>query len=211
MDAAEQGKSPPRRRLSPDERREQLLDSALQLAAAGDLTRVSVAEIADRAGVSEGLLYHYFPTKDDFLLAVLDRSQTEMDEGQVRDPELSALEQFDRNLDSFLRFVDAHAAGYLAVVNARGSEPRVQKLIETRRTRRLDELVALTALRWDVPREVARTPLLVAAIDGWLGFSEGVIVRWLRDREIGRDEVHQLLRRALLEASDCALSLTTTE
>jgi hypothetical protein len=134
-----------------------------------------------------------------------------MDEGQVRDPELSALEQFDRNLDAFLRFVDVHAAGYLAVVNARGSEPRVQKLIEARRSRRLDELVALTALRWDMPREVARTPLLVAAIDGWLGFSEGVIVRWLRDREIGRDEVHQLLRRALLEASDCALSLTTTE
>ena len=48
----------------------------------------------------------------------------------MRDPELSALEQFDRNLDGFLRFVDAHAAGYLAVANARGSEPRVQQLVE---------------------------------------------------------------------------------
>src|SRR6266511_3265109 len=100
-----------------------------------------------------------------------------------------SIEEFDRNLDGFLRFVDVHAEGYLAVVNARGSEPRVQKLIEERRRRRVDELVALAALLWDVPRDVARTPLLIAAIEGWLGFSEGVIVRWLREREIGRDEV----------------------
>jgi len=198
-------------RLTSEERREHLLHAGVELLGRHGTADISIDEIAEAAGVSKGLLYHYFPTKDDFLLAVLDRSQTEMDEGQVRDPELSALEQFDRNLDAFLRFVDVHAAGYLAVVNARGSEPRVQKLIEARRSRRLDELVALTALRWDMPREVARTPLLVAAIDGWLGFSEGVIVRWLRDRQIGRDEVHQLLRRALLEASDCALSLTTAE
>ena len=196
-------------RLTGEERREHLLHVGVELLGRHGTADISIDEIARAAGVSKGLLYHYFPTKDDFLLAVLDRSQTEMDEGQVRDPELSALEQFDRNLDAFLRFVDVHAEGYLAVVNARGSEPRVQKLIGARRARRLDELVALTALRWDMPREVARTPLLVAAIDGWLGFSEGVIVRWLRDREIGRDEVHQLLRRALLEASDCALSLTT--
>jgi AcrR family transcriptional regulator len=196
-------------RLTSEQRREHLLDVGVELLGRHGTADVSIEQIADAAGVSKGLLYHYFPTKDDFLLAVLDRSQTAMDKGQVRDPQLSALEQLDRNLDGFLRFVDVHAEGYLAVVNARGREPRVQKLIEARRRRRLDELVALTALRWGVPRDVARTPLLVAAIDGWLGFSEGVIVRWLRDREVRREEVHELLRRALLEASDCALSLTT--
>ena len=173
---------------------------------------ISIDEIAQAAGVSKGLLYHYFPTKNDFLLAVLDRSQAEMDQGQVRDPELTPLEQFDRNLDDFLRFVDAHALGYLAVVNARGREPAVRELIDDRRRRRVDELVALAAVMWGVPRSVARTPLLVAGIEGWLGFSEGVIVRWLGDREIGRDDVHALLRRALLETLVvCAPSLTTSD
>ncbi len=51
----------------------------------------------------------------------------------------------------------------------------------------------------DVPREAARTPLLVAAIEGWIGFTEGVIVRWLRDRELGKDEVHELLREVFLQ------------
>jgi AcrR family transcriptional regulator len=197
-------------RLTSEERREHLLHVGVELLGRHGTADISIDEIAHAAGVSKGLLYHYFPTKDDFLLAVLDRSQTEMDQGQVRDPALSPIDQFDRNLDGFLRFVEAHAEGYLAVVYARGREPRVQKLIEERRRRRVDELVALTALLWGVPRDVARTPLLVAGIEGWLGFSEGVIVRWLDDREISRSDVHQLLRRALLEVV-CAPSLTTPD
>ena len=29
--------------------------------------------------------------------------------------------------------------------------------------------------------------------------TEGVIVRWLRDRELGKDEVHELLREVFLQ------------
>ena len=170
---------------------------------------ISIEEIARAAGVSKGLLYHYFPTKNDFFVAVLARSQAEMDQELARDPSLSPLERFDRNLDGFLRFVDAHAEGYLAVVNARGREPRVQQLVEERRRRRVDELVALAAVLADAPREAVRTPLLVAALEGWIGFTEGVTVRWLRDREIGREEVHLLLRGALLEVFGTVLPSTT--
>jgi AcrR family transcriptional regulator len=160
---------------------------------------ISIEEIARAAGVSKGLLYHYFPTKNDFFLAVLARSQSEMEQALARDPELTPLEQFDRNLEGFLDFVDAHAEGYLAVVNARGREPRVQQLVEERRQRRVDELVGLAAVLEDVPREVARTPLLVAAIEGWIGFTEGVTVRWLRDRDISREEVHELLGAVFMQ------------
>jgi AcrR family transcriptional regulator len=196
-------------RLSGDDRREHLLSVGVDLIGRHGIDDVSIERIARAAGVSKGLLYHYFPTKDEFLLAVLARSQAEVDEHFERDPELSALQQFDRNLDGFLRFVDDHAAGYLAVVNARARSDAVRALVEQRRSRRVDELVALVALVRGGSREQVRTPQLVAAIEGWIGFSESVTVRWLRDREISRDEVHQLLRRAFVEAADCALSLTT--
>jgi AcrR family transcriptional regulator len=186
-------------RLSSDERREHLLHVGVELVGRHGTADISIEEIARAAGVSKGLLYHYFPTKTDFFVAVLARSQAEMDETAVRDPELTALEQFDRNLDGFLGFVDAHAEGYLAVVNARGREPRVQELVEERRRRRVDELVGLAAVLEGVPRGAARTPLLVAAIEGWIGFTEGVIVRWLRDRELSKDEVHELLREVFLQ------------
>lgn len=186
-------------RLSSDERREHLLHVGVELVGRYGTADISIEEIARAAGVSKGLLYHYFPTKTDFFVAVLARSQAQMDREQVRDPELGPMDQLDRNLDGFLRFVEAHAEGYLAVVNARGREPRVQELVEERRRRRVDELVALAAALEGVSREVARTPLLVASIEGWIGFTEGVVVRWLRDRELSRDEVHELLRAVLLQ------------
>jgi AcrR family transcriptional regulator len=196
-------------RLSSDERRAHLLHVGVELLGRYGTVDISIEEIARAAGVSKGLLYHYFPTKNDFFVAVLARSQAEMDQELARDPNLSPLERFDRNLDGFLRFVDAHAEGYLAVVNARGREPRVQQLIEERRGRRVDELVALAAVLADAPREAVRTPLLVAALEGWIGFTEGVTTRWLRDREIGREEVHLLLRRALLEVFGTVLPSTS--
>jgi AcrR family transcriptional regulator len=195
-------------RLSSDQRREHLLHAGVALIGRHGTADISIEEIAEAAGVSKGLLYHYFPTKTDFLLAVLARSQTEMDLLLGRDPDLAPLEQFDRNLDGFLRFVDEHAAGYLAVVNARGRTESVRQLVEERRARRVDELVALIAVMRGSERGEVRTPQLVAAIEGWLGFTEGVIVRWLRDREIDRDEVHALLSRAFVEVV-CAQTLTT--
>ena len=187
-------------RLSGDDRREHLLSVGVDLIGRHGIDDVSIDRIARAAGVSKGLLYHYFPTKDEFLLAVLARSQAEVDEHFQRKRELSALQQFDRNLEGFLRFVDERAAGYLAVATARGREPRVQRMLASRRRRRVDELVALAAALEERPRELVRTPVLEAAIDGWLGYSEGVILRWLRERRISRDQVHALLRQALLQA-----------
>jgi AcrR family transcriptional regulator len=186
-------------RLPSDERREHLLHIGVELIGRRGTDDVSIDEIARAAGVSKGLLYHYFPTKDDFLIAVLARSQTEMDRELARDPDLSASEQFERDLDAFLRFVDDHAAGYLAVASARGRNPRVQRLMEKRRRRRIDELVTLAAVLRGQPREEVRTPVLEAGIEGWLGFSEAVTVRWLRERTLTRDEVHGLLAGALMQ------------
>jgi AcrR family transcriptional regulator len=186
-------------RLPSDERREHLLHIGVELIGRRGTDDVSIDEIARAAGVSKGLLYHYFPTKDDFLIAVLARSQTEMDRELARDPDLSASEQFERDLDAFLRFVDDHAAGYLAVASARGRNPRVQGLMGKRRRRRIDELVTLAAVLRGQPREEVRTPVLEAGIEGWLGFSEAVTVRWLRERTLTRDEVHGLLAGALMQ------------
>jgi AcrR family transcriptional regulator len=197
-------------RLTSEERREHLLHVGVQLVGRYGTADVSIEEVAREAGVSKGLLYHYFPTKNDFFLAVLARSQAELDEQFSRDRELSAVEQFDQNLDGFLRFVDDHAAGYVAVANARGREPRVQKMVEQRRRRRVDELVALAAVLAGVSRAEVRTPLLVAGIEGWLGYSDAVILRWLRDRELTRDDVHALLRAVLLQVLESCRAAVAT-
>ena len=51
-------------RLSPDERRSALLDAGQAVFAARPFEAVSMAELARAAGVSKGLVYHYFDDKN---------------------------------------------------------------------------------------------------------------------------------------------------
>lgn len=53
--------------------RDRLIETARQLFLKKGYTATGVAEILETAGLNAGSLYHFFPTKDDLLLAVLER------------------------------------------------------------------------------------------------------------------------------------------
>jgi TetR/AcrR family hemagglutinin/protease transcriptional regulator len=65
--------APPRRRLAPAARRAQLLDRALEVFAERGLGRAGHAQIAEAAGVSVPTVFHYFPTREALVDAVLDQ------------------------------------------------------------------------------------------------------------------------------------------
>ncbi len=62
-----------RTRLRPDARRAQLLDCALSVFARDGLGRGNHAAIAELANVSVATVFHYFPTRDELVAAVLDQ------------------------------------------------------------------------------------------------------------------------------------------
>ncbi|MFL5663541.1 MAG: TetR/AcrR family transcriptional regulator [Ktedonobacteraceae bacterium] len=66
-------KSPTRRDLQAEIRRSQLLDIALTLFAERGVENVSMKDLATEANVAQGLLYHYFQSKDELLSAVFQR------------------------------------------------------------------------------------------------------------------------------------------
>ena len=54
-----------------DKRREAILAAAAQLYARKGFPGASVAELAKACNTSKSLIYHYFPSKDDILYAVM--------------------------------------------------------------------------------------------------------------------------------------------
>lgn len=56
-----------------EERRNQLIDTALEVFARKGFDKTSVRELAAAAGVAQGLMYHYFKSKDKLLEAVVER------------------------------------------------------------------------------------------------------------------------------------------
>src|SRR4051812_23397940 len=72
MAATESPTAPPRySRLGPDARRDQILDAARRVFTRRDATTASTSEIAREAGVTRGLVHHYFGTKRELYLAVV--------------------------------------------------------------------------------------------------------------------------------------------
>jgi len=63
--------SPKRKRLSPEQRRAQLLATAIDVFAEMGLERAGHGDIAKRAGVSTPTVFNYFPTRDALVRAVL--------------------------------------------------------------------------------------------------------------------------------------------
>ncbi len=62
---------PTRARLDVEERRKQLVALGNELFSKRTYDEVSIDELARAAGISKGLLYHYFPTKRDFYIATV--------------------------------------------------------------------------------------------------------------------------------------------
>lgn len=60
-------------RMSPQERREQILDSAADLIVARGLTRCTLEGVAAHAQISKPLIYKYFPRLEDLLKALVER------------------------------------------------------------------------------------------------------------------------------------------
>jgi AcrR family transcriptional regulator len=61
------------RRQQAEQRRLQLIDTALSVFAQKGLDGATVKDLSEAAGVAQGLLYHYFRSKDELFEAALDR------------------------------------------------------------------------------------------------------------------------------------------
>ena len=88
-----------RARLSTDARREQLVALGVEMFSERPFDEVSIDDIAASAGISKGLLYHYFPSKRDFYVAVVRHSADEMQAVTETDPDLAPLERLSTGLD----------------------------------------------------------------------------------------------------------------
>ena len=178
-------------RLQVDERRRQLLDQGATLFAKHAYADLSMARIAREAGISKALLYHYFPSKQDFFMATLQQGAEEIARRTEPDPELPPFEALAGSLDAFLGWIEENETAYRKLMESVGSVPEVKSLIDGIRdatsARILDGLGA-----GDPP-----PPQLRAAARGWLWLMDGVILDWLEHRDMSRAEVRDFLLGSL--------------
>ncbi|MER5299551.1 TetR/AcrR family transcriptional regulator [Streptomyces lasiicapitis] len=190
-----------RRRLSTQERREQLLTVGARLFAQNPYDDVWIEQVAEIAGVSRGLLYHYFPTKRDFFAAVVRRESERMLRLTSAEPGLPLREQLGVGLDAFLGYVEGHAQGFRAFHTAAAAgDPVVREVYREGLAAQERQILAALAADPETAPLTAELPAVRLAVRGWLAFMVAVCLEWLAERELTRAQVRDLCARALLGA-----------
>lgn len=190
------------RRLSPAERRRQILETARELLD-GDTTidGISVEAVARHAGVSPGLLFHYFGSQRRFRQAVLQAATREL-LGQIApDPALSPAEQLHVALERFTDYVRRNPRRYLAVVRFASANRELRNLHSSVRAVFSEWLLDGLGTAGVPPTRPVR-----ATIAGWLAYVEEVLLGWFDDPQLPQQDVVALCERACYAVIEVAVA-----
>lgn len=167
-----------RTRMSTAARRQQLLELGLAAFGAQPYDEVSTEAIAAAAGISHGLVFHYFATKRDYYLAVLRAASQELLDAALAAEGDDPLVRLHGGLATYFAFVERRAAPYGALLRGGvGSDRTVQAIVDRTRAR------FVAAIHRDlVALGVADDDELEVALRGWIGFVEAIALQWIDER-----------------------------
>ncbi|MDK0522684.1 TetR/AcrR family transcriptional regulator [Streptomyces sp. ML-6] len=185
----------PRQRLSPAERRAQLLAVAAQLFAARPYDDVLMEGVAERAGVSRALLYQHFPSKRDLFAALYQQVAAELLARSRFDPADTLVEQLTEGLDAHIGYFAENRNTVLAANRVLAGDRLIQTIMN-------DELDALRERLLDVlPLADEGTRKAVSGVlKSWLVFVQVLCVDWLTEETCTRAELRDVCIGAVLGA-----------
>ena len=193
---------PVRSRRSPEVRRAQLIELGLELLATRtSLDDLSMDEVAAAAGISKGLVFHYFGSKRDYQLAVAEAATDQFFQVTDPDPTLDLDGQLQQSVEAFVAYVAEHRDIYVNLVRGTASgDGAMRRLFDASRQRFVARILERLGMV-DQP-----SPLLRLAVRGWVALAEEVTVTWADDMAPDQDTLIRLLRDSLAQVVLLALT-----
>ncbi|GAA4809827.1 TetR/AcrR family transcriptional regulator [Nocardioides caeni] len=185
-----------RTRLSPDERRTQLLDLGVRLLATTSLEELSIDVLAEEAGISRGLLYHYFGTKLGFFEAVVQHAADDLYRQTAPPAEGEPLERLMGSITGYVDYVVANQPGYRSLVRAAsGGNDTLRRIYDDTFRALADRFFAVDTGTIDLPD----TPAVRLVLHAWQAMTEALVLRWCDDPAgLTRDDLLRVIVDSLL-------------
>ncbi|SOD71267.1 TetR family transcriptional regulator [Jatrophihabitans sp. GAS493] len=178
-------------RLPPEQRREQLVDIAIDLfgdPAKGD---VSLEDVARAAGISRNLVYHYFPGKAALIAAAARTESARLTHMTEQDPTLRGAARLAAALDAYFDYVEEHPHAYRLIYRFAAANAETRALLDNNQ-----DIYSKRILSWlDNP-----SPATELAVRSWMTFLTSTCLRWLDTPEVSRQEVMHLCGQMLVTA-----------
>jgi AcrR family transcriptional regulator len=177
-------------RRSAEERREDVLQAALEEFASGGQDRTSTADIAERAGISQPYLYRLYPTKQALFLAAIERTFEKVQDAfrncvgdkvaqEAREAMAVAYTELLRSDRTFLKLqMQAYAAST--------DDEDVRRVTMRAYARLWDEVVVLSGMTTEETREFFAFGMLCNVVAAFgLDTSDGEYADQLAQRLLG--------------------------
>lgn len=182
-----------RTRMSPEERRAQLVALGVAALASHPLQELSIDELCATAGVSRGLLFYYFDSKQGFHRAVVRTARDSMLRATEPRLELPPIQRLHVTLTSIVRFVREHRETFFSLVRGAASgDAQVREVVEEARSVQT-ERVAAVLHELGVPQ----SGLLTVALRSWVAFAEQTLVDGALETDMASEEIVAFLERSL--------------
>jgi AcrR family transcriptional regulator len=171
----------PRTRLRVAERRAQLLTLGRRLFAERSYEEVAVEDIAAAAGISVGLLYHYFGSKREFYLETMRDLTQRFVELVWKDPRPPGPERLLSVMSQFVDYLEAEGPAFRLLVEGGGALDQEMRAIR-QEMRQVFYRAALDRLGI----EGEPKPEMRLALSGWVGHLIAASLDWIEHRDLDR-------------------------
>jgi AcrR family transcriptional regulator len=189
-----------RTRLSPEERRKQLVAIGVQALADRPLDEVTIEFLAAQAGVSRGLVFYYFSSKTGLHHELVRAARDSLMRATEPKPELAPAERLHDTLERFVTFAREHRQTFFSLVRGAASgDENVREIVEEVRSAQAERLS-------DMFRElgVEPTPRLGLALRAWVALAEQALIDGAVNHELGAGELVGFLERSCLAIVELA-------
>jgi AcrR family transcriptional regulator len=174
--------------MTPDERRQEILDVARRLFSEQPYTSLSTADIAEAAGVARSLVHHYIGGIREVFIAVVTQGAAALTDVRQAGPETPFEERTARNIAATLDVIGDNRETWLAVAGhgADPADPLLHSLVLAARERSVDQTLRVNS---DI---LTDTPTARYALRCFAAFTAEVARGWLIG-EATREEAEALL------------------
>jgi AcrR family transcriptional regulator len=181
-----------RTRLTPEERRAQLVAIGVASLAEHPLESVTIEYLSAQAGVSRGLLFHYFGSKNGLRREVVRTARDSMLRATEPSPDLPPLDRLRDTLTRIVQFVRDHRGTFYSLVRGVASgDAEVRAVVEEARALQAERVVAVF-----LELGLADTGLLRIALRSWVAFAEEALVESALGTEMPSGEIVSFLERS---------------
>ncbi|MGL6236297.1 MAG: TetR/AcrR family transcriptional regulator [Segniliparus sp.] len=185
---------PSRSRLDVTARREQLLEIGCQMLRDTPCDQLKLQDVADRAGVSAGLIYRYFGSKQTFLLTLLEREVDAVLAAIDLEAEAPLATKVSSAIASYIDCVLANRNAHLAIHRGDfGADPVVRALIEKNHSALQRRMLAMLQAEG-----VEATPKQRFAVSACITYAINLVLDWVQGPVIGKDELQDLCAQSIV-------------